>query len=37
MIKNGRDKVLDKYSAERIVDRLTAIYKELYSAEKKTE
>ncbi len=34
LLKNGRKKVLEKYSAERIVDRIAGIYHELYSAKK---
>ena len=33
MVRNGRAKVLEKYSAERIVDRIFEIYRELYSVK----
>ncbi len=34
LVKNGREKVLKKYSAERIVDKIVAIYNKLYFAKK---
>ncbi len=34
MLKNGREKVLEKYSAERIVDSIAGIYHKLYSGKK---
>ncbi len=34
LVRNGRAKVLEKYSAERVVDRIAGIYRKLYSVKK---